>query len=77
MIPAASHIRRVQGVCFALSHIPLAAVVAVLLADGADGDLALIGAAFAATLVTAVALVVYLGRTLQGRASASAVWSAE
>lgn len=60
-----SSIRRIQAVCFALSHIPLAVVAFVLLRDGAEGDWALIGMALAATVVTAVLLLVYLDRALK------------
>ena len=59
-----SSIRRIQGVCFLLSHIPLAVVAFVLLSDGAEGDWGLIGMAFAATLVTAILLLTYLHKAL-------------
>lgn len=57
-------IRRIQAVCFALSHIPLAVVALVLLRDGAEGDWGVIGLAFGATVVTAVLLLAYLQRAL-------------
>ena len=60
----ATSIRRVQAVCFALAHIPLAATATVLAADGLQGDLGPIAATFAATLITAVSLVLYLGHAL-------------
>ena len=60
----AMSIRRVQAVCFVLAHIPLAAAAPVLAADGLQGDLGPIAAVFAATLVTAVSLVIYLGHAL-------------
>ncbi len=65
----ASSIRRIQGVCFALCHIPLAATAAVLAADGLQGDMTPIAATLVATLVTALALTVYLGRALPAAAS--------
>ncbi|MGY9046030.1 hypothetical protein P775_25055 [Puniceibacterium antarcticum] len=75
---AISSVRKVQIVCFALSHIPLAAVVSILAMDGLRGDLGIILTTLLATVVTAVLLIVYLGRALgsgsdlQGQGSASA-----
>lgn len=57
-------VRRVQLICFALVHIPLAATVTVLAVDGLQGDLTPIAATFAATLVTALSLILYLGHAL-------------
>ncbi|SEM44379.1 hypothetical protein SAMN04488003_101135 [Loktanella fryxellensis] len=56
--------RRIQITAFALAHIPLAATATVLASDGVQGDLWAIVTAFGATLVTAVALVIYLGQAL-------------
>ncbi|MDT0683010.1 hypothetical protein RM543_09950 [Roseicyclus sp. F158] len=60
-----SAIRRIQIVSFALSHIPLAAVVAILLRDGSEGDWALIGGTFLATLITAVLLLTFLNSAVK------------
>ena len=68
----ASSIRRVQVVCFALAHIPLAAAALVMALDGLQGDLRPLAATFLATLATAIALVIYLGHALsQARAAAA------
>ena len=57
-------IRQIQAICFGVSHIPLAATLAVLASDGLDDDLRLLGVVFGATVVAAVTLIVYLGRAL-------------
>ncbi|QFT58543.1 hypothetical protein FIU94_06845 [Sulfitobacter sp. THAF37] len=60
-----SSVRRIQTVCFALSHIPLLTLGAVMGANGFEGDGLILGAALAATAITAVLLTGYLGRALR------------
>ncbi|APE44818.1 hypothetical protein BOO69_16490 [Sulfitobacter alexandrii] len=58
-------VRRIQLVCFALSHIPLLTLGVIMGANGFEGDGLVLGAALGATVVTAVLLTGYLGRALR------------
>jgi hypothetical protein len=50
--------------CFALFHIPLLACVIYAARDGLTTHLAILAVSFLATLAGAVAVVIFLGRTL-------------
>lgn len=56
--------RRIQITCFVLFHIPLLACAIYAARSGVSAHLAILLVSFLATLVGAVAVVIYLGRTL-------------
>ncbi|WOI55229.1 hypothetical protein [Palleronia sp. LCG004] len=57
-------IRRIRLACIVLSHIPLAAILTLVISDGTEGDWPIILTSFGATLLTAIALFFYLGQCL-------------
>lgn len=62
--------RRIQVTCFLLFHLPLVACAIYAGQSGFSAHSAILVVSFLSTLVGAVAVVVYLGRTLPAAPSA-------
>ncbi len=69
--PLTYTIRRIQITCFALFHVPLFACAVYALRDGWSAHTTFLIVSFFATLVGAVAVVIFLGRTLPSAGAAA------
>lgn len=63
--------RRVQFVCAVFLHIPLVAMLAFALSQDVMAHIQMLGVALVATLIGTMLIVPYIGRVLDGGATAS------